>query len=205
MIPAFYNKAGDAYSVVNIAGAQRLQTSGAANSWGSYAFSFQLNDCANTSAFLNLYDQYRIDRVEVYIGATDSGLTGNASVATLVTAPSLWIQYALDFDDWNAPTSATYLDQYESSIVMRHDTTGRPYNPAEAMFSFVPHTAVATLGTGLVFTSYGNKGPSWIDSASAAVAHMGVKFLLPSPLSTSLGNPCYDVRFKYHLSFRGVR
>lgn len=142
------------------------------------ATSFSLNNFG-VASYLGLFDQYRIDQIEVWITANQVNV--NAAIPELATA--------VDLDDANTPTSFSIIQNKQGSI-----TTG---GEAGHYHRWKPHMAVALYGG--AFTSYGNVVADWIDSASPAVEHYGLK--LASTAATTVMS--YALEYRAVVSFRG--
>jgi hypothetical protein len=115
---------------------------------------FTLNNFTNATAYENVFDQYKISQIEVWLD-----LNGNqdAVLGELVTA--------VDLDDVVAPTGPTAIGDKQGALV-GNGSAGRYH-------CFRPHVAVAEYsGT---FASYGNVPSTWIDTASGNVQHYGFK------------------------------
>lgn len=149
------------------------------------SYNFQLTNVPGSSEFIGLFDQYRIDRVEVWIYPA-------ASVANTINnlTSSRWAS-VIDYDDNTNLTAVSQATEYQTCI-MTNLSNGH-YR------SFVPHAATA-LYSG-VFTSFGNVASPWIDVASATVQHYGIKFAADASL-TALD---FVGQVRYHLTFRNVR
>lgn len=129
-------------------------TSSSVPTYGSY--SFTLSQCASASQYSGLFDQYRIELVEVWIECA-SNATGTATTA---------LATAIDLDDANTPASIGELEDRQGALY-GGDANGRYH-------AWRPHIAIAEFsGT---FTSYGNVAAGWIDVASPAVQHYGLKY-----------------------------
>jgi hypothetical protein len=147
-----------------------------------YATAITLNSFDNYSEYTGLFDQYRIDDVEVWIDAASPGLASTAStnVGQLFTA--------VDLDDNTAPSSIVQVESKPGACV----TTGMVGH----YHRWKPHMAVAVYsGT---FTSFANAPSNWIDSASPGVAHYGIK--LAHSLTDSVYK--YNVMVRAKVSFR---
>lgn len=142
---------------------------------------FIVNAFAAASAYLAVFDQYRIDEIEIWIEPIISQSSAIALVSNYCTA--------VDVDDSNVPVSFTDVVDHQSAIVTNGE--GGHYH------KFKPHMAVA-LYSG-VFTSFGNEPSNWIDSASPSVQHYGLKFANTSATSTAM---IYSLTVKAKVSFR---
>lgn len=139
-----------------------------------------LSAFVDVAAYTNLFDQYRIDEMELWI-------TPQAPQGTTTFAAQF---YAVDLDDGNVPTSSADVIDKQSSV----ESSG----PSGIYIKWQPHMAVALYsGT---FTSYGNEPAGWIDCASPNVQHYGVKAAFePTPSSFR-----YIVHAKARVSFRSA-
>lgn len=146
------------------------------------SFNFQLADCSDVAEMTAVFDQYRIDRIDMRIvpNITES----------LSSTPVLGRNYsAIDLDDANAFTSLTDALDYNNVQVWE------PTNPIQ--LTFIPRFAYAAFASG-VFSSFANSKPRWIDAASTGVQHYGVKLAF-GVTSTAI---TYTVTCRYHISFR---
>lgn len=148
-------------------------------------YSFQLSDVDNYTEFTNLYDQYRIRRIDLQFIPFYTQSTPGAGACSGV------IYAAPDFDDISATASAA-LRQYPACQVFGQ--TERIQVTVE------PRLAVAAYsGT---FTSYANLRDQWIDCNSPSVQHYGFK--LAADASGGTANS-FQVIGTYHLEFRSAR
>lgn len=154
------------------------------------------------SEFTTLFDQYKIDKVDVMIipTYTNTGITAN------VTQQLPVMVYALDDDDSSA-ASKLVLQEYGNAkyTTLMNNMMGDP----KPLVSFRPKPAQAIYQTGATF-AYGeiSKGPKWIDVSYPAVPHYSLKAALDGANTTGTANTviCYlDVVVKYHYSFKTVR
>jgi hypothetical protein len=145
---------------------------------------FTLSALPQASALEVLFDQYQIALVEFWVFPNvQEGTTG------AMTGPTLYS--VLDYDDANSPTNEAYMLEYQNVMAT---------SPLEGHYrSFVPHVAYATFSG--AFTSYGNEVAPWIDCASAAVNHYGVKVGCTTTF-TSIG---FMARARLTVRFRNVR
>lgn len=137
----------------------------------------QINDLAG------VFDQYRIDSVEVHITNQNSNFN-MANSGRYVTV--------IDHDDnTNFTLFNTALD-YPSALVSGGQSCQYRH--------FVPRIATAAYSG--AFTSFANQKPQWIDMASSNVVHYGLKAAFTGT-STSL--IIFDLTVVLHCSFRSVR
>jgi len=142
-------------------------------------------DIIQFSSYASVFDQYRIDFVEVWLTpygtATAPGYNGNVHLYSVV-----------DYDDANAPASLVALTQYENCVTTR--CTDGHY------VKFRPHIAVA--GYGGAFTQFINKPSDWIDVASGSLQHFGLK--LGAETTVSNADLKVDMETRLTISFRNV-
>jgi hypothetical protein len=147
--------------------------------------SFQFNQIAQYLELAAVFDQYRIVSAEVWITPQSS--------ADISSAPSTGqLASVLDFDDATNLTSFAAAQAY-STCVTSPQTCGhyRHIKPRVAMAVYAPSA----------FTSFGNIAAPWIDAASPAVEHYGIKLA-----ATTTSKPqVFDLSIRYHLELRSVR
>jgi hypothetical protein len=113
-----------------------------------------LSQFPNYTEYSSVFDQYKIDQVEIWLEPVGSQENGLGVLTT-----------AVDLDDANLPTVATGLYDKQDALV-GNGAAGRYHR-------WAPHMAVATFSGS--FTSYANEPAGWIDSASPNVQHYGFK------------------------------
>jgi len=147
------------------------------------AFSFVLSNFDKATSYEAVFDQYRIVMVETtwIPGSTTIVSGGNSGLFTTV----------IDYDDDTALTTIGNALDYASALttdgITRHKRT------------FRPHIAAAVYSG--AFTSFANLSGQWIDCASPAVKHYGIK----SAWSVTTNVYSYDLIIRAHLQFRNTR
>lgn len=157
--------------------------------------SFTLADCPQYASFVAIFDQYRIERVDVQIMPT-------ANVATLTAAAgpgNYGIMGTIVDKDGAALTTLAQFEQYE-------DFTYQPIVRSTIhRRSFVPRASVTGLipGPG---TSSGVVAPplQWLDAAVPTFTHYGMSIYL-DPYAAAANYQIFQVMMTYHLAFRNVR
>jgi len=141
--------------------------------------SVEMNMLSGYGPYLALFDQYKIEQLEAWI---DPLVAQGTTVFNAYTS-------AVDLDDANVPTTFSSVDDKQGSLT----TVGG----CGHYHRWAPHIAIASYsGT---FTSYANAPASWIDSASPAVQHYGLKTVsAPNPA----GAIPYWVTIRATCSFR---
>lgn len=184
---------GNPTSTVSFAGC----TSNNITSDPMFAMFFTLADMPQSSTFTALYDVYRINEINVTFTPTQYPQTGLTSSSNMLNVPDSTLWYCVDVDDAGVVSPLSALQEYES---VKHVTnTGKPFT-----IKIIPHVAQAAYGAG-AFTSYSNTKSPWIDCASSAVQHYGLKFGMGCPIHATWGLPSFTIYVNYNVSFRGVR
>jgi len=186
-VPSFKNtlkRDNRPYTVMQISNQGTVMTSATSipTFYGRY---FSANDVIQFSSFAAVFDQYKIDTVEVWMtpfgSASAPGYNANCRIYS-----------AVDYDDANTPTSINAIQQYENSVVTR-STDGH-------YIKFVPHIAVAAYGG--TFTQFKNEKTDWIDVASTNTSFYGLKAAIDPTSST--GDLKVDLVTRLTVSFRNV-
>lgn len=147
---------------------------------------FNLGQVDQVSALQTIFDEYRIPEVEAWIIPQVSASVSNARTGLYSTA--------IDFDDaTNLTTTAQALD-YESCVTIPQ--TSGVYR------RFQPHAANALYAPS-AFTSFGNVPSPWIDSASSAVSHYGLKLAADANVGGS--SQVFNLRLRLRIQFKNVR
>jgi len=141
--------------------------SGTTNQYNSIYFT--LNVLPNYTTFSSLFDQYRIVRVRVMFIPTANAIP--VVTSSLSTYPVFL--YAVDFDDSNFWTTEAQALSYENIKIIPM------FEKSEVIFR--PHAIVSSLSGGSV-----NVESPWIDTASTAVSHFGVKTCITSGAAAAL-------------------
>lgn len=153
-------------------------------------FNFKLSDVAQYTSFQTLFDQYRIDEVQMIIRPT-----GQAQYIVGYANQKIPLLYTvLDYDDNTSPTGVSQLKEYANCQVSLYETV---------CVRFVPHAATAAYSG--AFTSFANVRPPWIDIAYPSILHYGVKMACEAGLSGQTALQYWDISVKYRISFRNVR
>jgi len=146
------------------------------------SFAFSASECTDIAEMSAVFDQYRLDRVDIRIVPNVTEL--------LTSTPNLGRNYSvIDFDDANAFTSMTDPLDYNNCLAWEITDP--------ICITLRPRLALAAYAGG-VFNGFTNRGPMWIDAASPAVEHYGVKLAFGS-MTTSI---TYTVTCKYHFCWR---
>jgi hypothetical protein len=137
--------------------------------------------------YTSIFDQYRINLIEVILRPK-----GNVSTVNASASGSGFLYSVIDYDDATAVTPNQAMN-YDNVITTSLEQTHRR--------CFVPHIALGAYSGS--FTSYANETEQWIDCNSPTVAHYGVKYVCDAGTTGSLQS--WDLFCRISVSFRGVR
>ncbi len=152
------------------------------------AYAFKLTDVPGYTEFTQAYDQYRLVGVclKFLADRTTCALSGAA-----VNNP--YIVTAVDYDDANAPSAVSDLEQYSTADIHMY------YESFEVALK--PRAALAAYGTG-AFSSYASANPSqWIDCASSSVEYYGVKYAINTVSAANIGSWYVIAAVEYEFRF----
>jgi len=146
------------------------------------AQSVALNQFGAYASYTSLFDEYKIDHVEIW---TDPAVVGSSTVGSTMFAS------VVDLDDANTP--ANFADVADRQGAVISVTTAGHYH------KWKPYVAYA-LYSG-AFTSYGSEPAPWIDCASPAVQHYGIKFATSGADGSA---KAINVTVRAQIRFRGA-
>lgn len=164
-------------------------------------YAFKLADIPNHTEFTQLFDQYSIRYIKLYIVHRGTNLSMIEASNTGVGMPIMLI--TRDYDDNSAPASMDSLREYAKSKFFA-------FTPERRMFRMGITPAMQRSNyDSAVSTSYSPKFKQYIDCNSPNTPHYAVKLGVqsPSPLSGgTLGYNVYlDIYATYYISFKTVR
>jgi hypothetical protein len=148
------------------------------------AFNTALVAFNQASAFTNLFDQYMIASVELW-------LMPRETIASSANSFGGVLHSVVDIDDSSVLTTVEQASDY-SNCVTTEATQGHYRH-------FIPHIAMAAYSG--AFTQFVSKKNVWIDAASPGVEHYGFK-VAANATSSAVH---YDLNVKALLKFRNVR
>ena len=155
-------------------------TSAVAATFG--ALSFNIASLDNFSSLAAVFDQYRIDEIEVQIV---SGVTEE----TISTQSVGMLYSAVDVDDAAVPTTIAQLGGYSSCV--KSDGTVSHYHRWQPQYAVAAYSGA--------FTSYGAmKG--FIDCSSSTVQHYGLKY----GSTTASATLTYQALIAYTVTFQSL-
>jgi len=160
-----------------------------------FSLGFELQDLDQVASFQGLFDQYRIDKVEVNFVPRDNSINTMNVATPNATIPQLMI--AMDFDDLAAPTSMAYIRQYDNVQSVSYGDG--------AMKAIIEPSYTPSVYTGGAFSGYIVQRSDWLDAGSANVPHYGLKGVITSLTGSSTQTCFWNIHCKYFLSFRNIR
>jgi hypothetical protein len=145
-----------------------------------YSKSFVFSDIAQYTSLQAVFDQYRIDEMEVWWYPNNTASAATGSMLAVV-----------DYDDSVTPSSLTQLQQYQNCVDI-------PLSSGGVYFKFKPHCAEAAFVSS--FTGEVNVAAPWINCATPGVQHFGFKAGMNATSTTVV----YAMVARYNISLRNV-
>lgn len=147
-------------------------------------YAFQLSNCVNASDFVNLYDRYKINKIQLFL---EPRL--NQTAGPVAYPQNKKIRVVHDYTD-NLPLTGEddYLEYANC----------KSYNPISGRtikITLYPKILNTVLGG---FTTQSSKN-QWLSTADDDILHFGLKMFIPQNISSD-GNQLFTVRAKYWLS-----
>lgn len=153
----------------------------------------------NPTEFTNLFDEYRLDKVEIEMFFSSNSFNTSAS-----SIPPTMI-LVNDYDDANNASSAA-LEQYPANRMLQFGNSSGSNNGVQK-HTVWPKTQLSVLTTSGTSASLDSGRKRWYDTATPTIDFFGVKGAIYNPLST--GSNAFvgfvTFRFKYFLCFRNAR
>lgn len=155
-----------------------------------FTFTFLLSNLRNSSDFTNLFDQYRINKVDLYFKLIQNPEAPTTTNIPATYYPTLW--YIRDYDDSANMTVANMQEkQGVKRIVMKPDMINK--------ISVTPKFQRMLYQT-LTSTGYG-PAQGWLDCVDASIPHYALKTTMQVPADGATWQ--VEVQAKYHVSFKG--
>jgi len=158
------------------------------SSFINLGYGFTLSMMPQASSFGQVFDQYRIDEIEMTFRPFFT--TGQSSMHT----PLLYT--VIDYDDVTPLTGGlnTYL-QYENCLTTQYETVIRKWKP---------HVALAALDSTPAYASSANVISPWCDMANSTIVHYGLKLGMDA---SGGGSPlqAFNITVRLKLQFKNVR
>jgi hypothetical protein len=128
------------------------------------AYNYTANALDNASGFASVFDQYRIDRLQVTFRPMNVATPLVNTASSGFIAPIIYA--VIDYDDSTTPTTVAQLRDYQNCSSHLYDTF---------TLDFKPHAAYNVGGS-----LSGNVASPWIDWATPSIQHFGVKIGIPA-------------------------
>lgn len=154
------------------------------------AISFKLSDSTNASSYANLFQEYRITRVDYTFTLLFDPTTAGVGSATAGYLPQFVT--VVDYNDATAPASQAELLSYDNAQF--HILTAS--NPMFKI-SLEPRAANTVQGSNV-----GNVKGLWINTSNATIPHYGLKWVMTNNANVSLAIATYT---KTYYEFRSPR
>lgn len=150
---------------------------------------FALSDLPGYQDFTSLYDMYKINKVifKIIPKYTEAPLASGTSVAN---SNIQQIHSAIDYDDGTAAANINVLTQYQSHRMTRGN-------------KIHTRTLVPKVQANVSSLSALPKANQWIDCDQPAVAHSGVKYIIPAASAAGTFT-YYDLEVTMYLSMKNV-
>lgn len=160
------------------------------------SLAFCLADIANLSSLSALFDQYRIDEIQLRFRSRNPGvfLANQASPNYSSVSPLL----VIDRDDATLPTTLLELQQFDNC---------QQFSAQDSIDVIFEPSITPSVFSGGAFSGYSvdDSGKYWLDVANTSIPHYGVKLGLPALVSTTTQRFDWDVEAVYKVSFLNVR
>jgi hypothetical protein len=173
-------------------GAPTIAAQGTVNTY--FTIAFALYDLAQYTSWTALFDQYRIDKVQVKFIPQGTVVDLHTTVTLNAENPSIYL--VLDFDD------ATLLSSFAG--VQEYDNVETTEGGGGFFVTIFPSVTPSVYSAG-AFSGYAVERAGWIDCANASVPHYGLKGMIEALYPSSTGNFSWTIQAKYYFSFRNVR
>lgn len=171
-----------------------LRQSTASDVFASYAFA--LADIPNVASLGSLFDQYRIEKIQLRFKSRNPALF--VSNATSPNNASCEPFLVIDRDDNTAPTTISELQQYDNCQQFS----------AQDSFDviFEPSITPSVFASG-AFSGYSvdDSGKYWFDLANTSIPHYGVKVGIPALTASTAQRFDWLVTAWYKVSFKNKR
>lgn len=156
-----------------------------------YGLSFILTGLINATDITNLYDHYRIDKVEYYVELTTPHLTN---------IPYPRVAMCADWNNVVSPASESEVLEYRNATVHQFG----PMAPV-AKYTIVPRVAAESYVSAVSSGYWSPEGPVFVDTASSTVAHYGLRMYISDYNTGISAVPVLRTYARFHLSVKGTK
>lgn len=152
-------------------------------------FNFKLSDLPGYTEMTNMFDQYRITRVDILY--EPASRCGSSAVTGSSGAPVMWTQV-----DYDSTSSVTIAQLRERENTMVHSAFDRWEH------SFIPKVAASVYSNSVASGYSVAQGSPWISTATPSVEYYGFKFSFPQVTSTTqFGGTLF---FRVHVELKNI-
>lgn len=163
------------------------------------AFSFQLTDLPNVTEYSSLFDQYKINGIQLRIIPKVSVTTQGSASGTTQTVGYGQVVSCIDFDDAANPTGKDELLQYQNAKITRSTSIHT---------RFIKPRILDTVWVNSISSGYQSVRPNWVDLANTNMPHYGIKLWVDPPANsgaTANSSIAYDVYAVYYFQCKNTR
>lgn len=158
------------------------------------AYSFQLNQVVNVTDFTNLYDQYRINKVTMYLERYQSDTTVTAGPYSAAC------RVVHDYNDANLLTNEDEYLEYANCKSFQV-VSNKPVH------KIVLYPKIVNFIEGPGGSINNQETPSnkiWINTSNQGTPHFGLKMFIPGSVAgTGIG--LFQVRVQFDISFKNAK
>lgn len=160
-------------------------------------YQFKLDQVSGISDFTNLYDGYKINKVQLFL----EPLIDNSSANTNAPSLSKKIRVVHDYNDAFPLTDEDeYLQYGNCKSYFPWSKRGIRITLYPKLNNVIENVSGAATG----YTSM-NSNRQFLNIATDEVPHFGIKIMIPSMLSAPAETELFRVRAKFWLSMRGTK
>lgn len=156
------------------------------------ALTFKLDDIPYYASYQTLFDEYRINWVNVHFTALQN--VNQAQVANIITTNPMWT--AIDFNDGSTGTPVLDIKLYSNAKA--HDIT-KSFNV------FFRPKVLQMIYQSAIATSYQSVHSGWIPTTDAAVPHYCLKYACEPIAQTAGITDLFRIDVSYGLQFRSQK
>lgn len=163
------------------------------------AYSFQLSDLPGYTDFTNLYDRYRILKVEITFSC--SWDSSDMTAQSVIGSPNMQLPLCVFAEDWDNVTPPTSIGN-----IMQHSEAKTFRLKGSQRFVVYPRPLNVT-NSGLYADAGGSDGkPVWCSTDFAGVEHFGVKLWMNNwQLGTGAVSPQCTMVCRYFLQCSNMK
>jgi len=159
------------------------------------SYEFRLSNLVNVSDFSNLYDMYKINKIQLML---EPVWQSNGSFNLNLNIQSRKIRVVHDYNSNNVLANEDDYLEYSNC---------KSYSPLRlikiTLYPKINNKVEGNLGTD-AYTSI-NSNKVWLDMGATNVPHQGIKIFIPEDISNVEQVPLFKVRAKYWISCKNSK